>query len=132
MPLLYDKRNCALYKNIMDINFKAYDIVPLTPLTFIIHMCSTKVPYKTEGKEYVSADYDEINKVITLATQKLLRKTKEYISGVKRMKEQKLRRSRFLLYIPHIAKNLSALTGFEQNDLEHMFRNILNIKEEQA
>jgi len=128
IPLLYDQYNCALYKNIMNINFKNYGIEPFEKLAFIVHMCSTKIPYKTEGKEYVSADYEEINKTILLAAQEALRKVKEYLNNKRRMVEQTQRMNRFLLYIPYIAKNLSALTGYKQNDLEHMFKKVLNIR----
>jgi DNA topoisomerase-6 subunit B len=130
MPLLYDQRACVLYKSIMEADFKHYDIQPNAPMVAMVHICSTKVPYKTEGKEYISSDYAEINKTIQHAVQEALRKVKDHIGNIERIEEEKHRKNRFLLFIPNIAKNLSALTGYQQDNLEQMFKKALNIEGE--
>ncbi|MFW9932081.1 MAG: DNA topoisomerase VI subunit B, partial [Candidatus Thorarchaeota archaeon] len=53
IPLLYDEGSDVSSRCIKEINLKSYGLRPEDPLAFFIHLCSTKVPYKTVGKEYI-------------------------------------------------------------------------------
>ena len=128
MPLLYDQMACALYKNVIETNFKRYDIESNTQMTFIIHFCSTKVPYKTEGKEYVSADYPEINKAISLAMNEALRKVRVYLSQKRRADFDATRRNIFAMYAPVIVDNLSNLSKEDKSNIEVMVNRMLNLQ----
>jgi DNA topoisomerase-6 subunit B len=127
MPLLYDQRACTLYKNVAEANFRNYNIEPNTQMIVLIHICSTKIPYKTEGKEYVSADYPEINKTISLAMNEALRKVRVYLSQKRKTDFDATRRNIFAMYAPVIVDNLSNLSEENKSNIELMVNKTLNV-----
>jgi len=131
MPLLYDFSSCALYKNVMSINFKRYNIDGNMPIYILIHMASTKIPYKTEGKEYISADYQDINKQIKLGMKDLLKQLGAYISQTRKFEYEKHRTNKMLLYIPVLGNCLGNITQTPPNEIETLIKKTLNLKEEQ-
>lgn len=122
IPLLYDKTDCALTKAVSEAYPKMYGITEGTKLAVFLHMCSTHIPYKTAGKEYISPDYPEINKVIGNALKECLRKVKVYMSQRHRSESDAKRRSIFDVYLPLVAESLAPLSDKpkeELNDLLH-------------
>ncbi|MEQ9716150.1 MAG: DNA topoisomerase VI subunit B [Candidatus Asgardarchaeum sp.] len=84
IPLLYDEANDVAMSVIKeDINWSDYMIGRDAPLAIIVHICSTKIPYKTAGKEYV-ADIPEIRREIKLGIQECARELRHYLSHLKR------------------------------------------------
>ena len=84
IPLLYDASNDVAMRVIReDIKWNDYLIKKEAPLVVVVHICSTKIPYKTAGKEYV-ADIPEIRKEIKLGIQECAREIRSYLSKLKR------------------------------------------------
>ena len=84
IPLLYDASNDVAMRVIReDIKWNDYLIKKEAPLAVVVHICSTKIPYKTAGKEYV-ADIPEIRKEIKLGIQECAREIRSYLSKLKR------------------------------------------------
>jgi DNA topoisomerase-6 subunit B len=112
IPLLYDERSDVTYRVVRDLNLKNYGFRQEDPLTFLMHICSTKIPYKTVGKEYI-ADIDSVRREIDLGFKDCLRDLSERYR--KRTKAQKYhkRETRLVSYYRFIAETLSTTTGRE-------------------
>ena len=111
IPLLYDEANDVAFKIINDeIDWKRYRIPQDAPIAIITHVCSTKVPYKTVGKEYL-ADRPELERELKNATRDILRKLSVFLSRKGSMEFAKKRMSIYGKYLPLIAKFSSELSG---------------------
>ncbi len=109
IPLLFDESSCVTYKVISkDINWKTYNIQQDTPLVVAIHLCSTKIPYKSVGKEFM-ADQVEVEKEITNAIREAARDLRIFISRSVKLERQKHRLNIFGKYLPKIAEFASKL-----------------------
>ena len=111
IPLLYDEANDVAFKIINDeIDWKRYRIPQDAPIAIITHVCSTKVPYKTVGKEYL-ADRPELERELKNATRDILRKLSVFLSRKGSMEFAKKRMNIYGKYLPLIAKFSSELSG---------------------
>jgi len=112
IPLLYDERSDVSYRVVRDLNLKSYGFRLEDPLTFMMHICSTKIPYKTIGKEYI-ADVDAVRKEIELGFKDCLRELSKNLRSRNRAKVHRKRESRLSAYYRFTAETLSAATGRE-------------------
>ncbi len=112
IPLLYDERSDVAYKVIRDLNLKNYGLRPEDPLTFVMHICSTKIPYKTVGKEYIG-DIDVIRREIELGFKDCLRELSEKLRKHHRVQRERKRENRLVSYYHFIADTLGNATGKE-------------------
>jgi len=118
VPLLYQQSHCAIYKAVMETNWRSYGVsqsngaLPNGPLIIMLHFASVWVPFTSESKEAI-ADYDEIRKEIGLAVRECGRKLQTFIRRRKRTQRESERRSVFVRYIPEVGKSLSAITGVD-------------------
>jgi DNA topoisomerase-6 subunit B len=111
IPLLYDEANDVAFKIINEeIDWKRYRIPQDAPIAIITHVCSTKVPYKTVGKEYL-ADRPELERELKNATRDILRKLSVFLSRKGSMEFAKKRLNIYGRYLPLIAKFSSSLSG---------------------
>ena len=93
IPLLYDERSDVSYRVVRDLKLKSYGLRQEDPLTFMMHICSTKIPYKTIGKEYI-ADVDAVRKEIDLGFKDCLRELSKNLRSRNRAKIHHRRGSR--------------------------------------
>ncbi|WP_131159484.1 DNA topoisomerase VI subunit B [Aeropyrum pernix] len=106
IPLLYEEREDVSYKVVSSINWRQYNVDFPAPLVVLVHIASTKVPYKGVGKESVS-DVPEIEAEIRNAVQEVARRLRLYLSR-KAREEEAIRRSVTLAkYIPEVAVSLA-------------------------
>lgn len=106
IPLLYDESNDVAMSVIReDINWSDYMISRDAPLAVVVHLCSTKIPYKTAGKEYV-ADIPEIRREIKLGIQECARELRTYLSKLKR---KQLAEKRFMIISKFVDKFVKSL-----------------------
>jgi len=111
IPLLYDEGNDVAFKIINEeIDWKRYKIPQDAPIAIITHVCSTKVPFKTVGKEYL-ADRPELERELRNGTREVLRKLASYVSRKGSMEFQKKRMNIYGKYLPLIAKFSTELSG---------------------
>ncbi|MHB1909500.1 MAG: DNA topoisomerase VI subunit B [Nitrososphaerales archaeon] len=114
IPLLYDEANDVAFKIINDeIDWKRYRIPQDAPLAIITHVCSTKVPYKTVGKEYL-ADRPELERELKNATRDILRKLSTFLARKGSMEFQKKRMNIYGKYLPLIARFSTELAGMKK------------------
>jgi DNA topoisomerase-6 subunit B len=129
VPLLYNQRDCAITKSVIQTDWKRYGIsqssnsLPNGPIAILIQFVSVWVPYTSEGKQAI-ASYPEIIKEIKLTLQDAGRKMKLYISRRKKRQQMKMRQDLFEKYIPEVSEGIEKISGTSKQkiikDLEKM------------
>ncbi|NIP61436.1 MAG: DNA topoisomerase VI subunit B [Nitrosopumilaceae archaeon] len=110
IPLLYDEGSDVVLKVVHDTDWTRYKVKGDPPLVVVSHICSTRIPYKTVGKENV-ADRQEIERELKLALQYLSRKLSSYMSKKGQAEMAKRRANLYAKYIPLIAQFATELSG---------------------
>ncbi|RLG41935.1 MAG: DNA topoisomerase VI subunit B [Thermoproteota archaeon] len=112
IPLLYDASSDVSYLVAKRINWDVYGIKSLEeePIALFVHVVSTKIPFKTVGKEFM-ANEPVLAKEIELGWRECGRKLKAYLSGKNRVKRAISRYIAFKRYYEVIASSLEELTG---------------------
>lgn len=105
IPLLFDEASDVSWK-VMDslIDWRGYKVIPgETPLAVFVHVCSTKIPYKTVGKEFI-ADRPEVEHEILNAVREAARELRLFLSRKEHLAHEKKRLDVFEKYLPKVAK----------------------------
>jgi DNA topoisomerase-6 subunit B len=110
IPLLYDEGSDVVLKVVNDTDWGRYKIKGEPPFIIVSHICSTRIPYKTAGKENV-ADRQEIERELKLALQFLSRKLSSFMSKRGQAEMAKKRANLYAKYIPLIAEFCTELAG---------------------
>lgn len=113
IPLVYDESGDVCWKIVRSINWKRYNVTQNMPVAVLIHLCSTKIPYKTVGKEILS-DQAEVSKEILNAIREVARELALYLSRKERVKRQVRRLNVFAKYLPKISQFSAMLSGREK------------------
>jgi DNA topoisomerase-6 subunit B len=117
IPLLYDEGSDVVLKIVNEISWNRYKIKDSSaPMVIVSHICSTRIPYKTVGKENV-ADRPEIERELRLALLYLSRKMSSYMSRRGQAEAAKKRADLYAKYIPLISQFSTELSksGSEPN-----------------
>ncbi|MFB0557780.1 MAG: DNA topoisomerase VI subunit B, partial [Candidatus Bathyarchaeia archaeon] len=77
-----------------------------------VHVCSTKIPYKTVGKEYM-ADQPEVEREVTNAIRTAARSLRMFIARSIRVARERRRLDIFGKYLPKIAEFSTKLSERE-------------------
>ncbi len=129
VPLQYQQSACATFQSIVQTNWRLYGLsqsrgaLPSGPVTVIIHIASVWVPFTSESKEAV-AHYPEIIKEIKLALSDAGRKLGRYLRGVKRAKEEALKRSYIEKYMPAIGEALKDILALKEPQVKKVLTNL--------
>ena len=110
IPLLYDEGSDVVLKVVNDTDWGRYKVKGDPPFIIVSHICSTRIPYKTAGKENV-ADRQEIERELRLGLQYLSRKLAAYMSKRGQAEMAKKRANLYAKYIPLIAEFCTELAG---------------------
>lgn len=94
--------------------------VELLPLHIFFHICSTKIPYKTAGKESIASE-GELKRYMKACLSDLYRKVSARIRKELRMKEAQSRLSLYKFYIPLIVSAISESIKIDSEKLEQAF-----------
>ena len=122
VPLLYQQSACAIYKSILDINWRNYALsqgrgaLPSGPVVLMVHIASVWVPFTSESKEAI-AHYPEIIKEIHLAVQDCGRKLGMYLRRKKRIQQELAKRSYIETYLPYIGEALQDILALKQKQV---------------
>lgn len=104
IPLLYDEASDVSWKVIDQMNWKYYHVdTPEPPLAVVTHICSTKIPYRSVGKEFV-ADIPEIEREIHGGLRDAARELSLFLTKRKAVEMDKKRFDIFEKFMPKIAK----------------------------
>ncbi len=116
VPLLYQQSACATFKSVLSTTWKNYGVpqsrgaLPAGPMVIFVHMASVWVPFTSESKEAI-ADYDEIQKEITLALRECGRRLGLFLRRRERAASEYRRRNIFELYIEEVVEACGRLKG---------------------
>jgi DNA topoisomerase-6 subunit B len=131
IPLLYDEASDVSYRVITTMNWRRYKVSPDMPIAIVVHICSTKVPYKTVGKEFI-ADRSEVRREVANALREVGRQLQHFLSKREHVDKERKRLSIFAKYLPKIAEFSSTLAGKERlPDVEKLIRSVQKYGEEE-
>jgi len=123
IPLLFDEGSDVSAKVLNNINLSSYKRLTDKPIGIFIHIASTKVPFKTVGKEAI-ADIPEIEREIELAIRYLLRRFMKYSRTIVRKMEAKKRIRIFEKYLKLIGEFSGRLAGVENIDVTPLIEKV--------
>ena len=118
----------------MQMNWRLYGLsqsrgaLPTGPVTVIVHMASVWVPFTSESKEAV-AHYPEIIKEIKLALAECGRRLGRHLRGVKRRREEALKRSYIEKYLPAIGEALKDILTLKDRQVKTVLTNLEHVLE---
>ena len=100
------------------------------PIAVFVHICSTKVPYKTVGKEFI-ADRPDVEREILNAVREVARRMALFLSKKIHLAHDKRRLDVFQKYLPKIAVFSSKLAKMgKPPDVTPMLKSVLRFGEE--
>jgi DNA topoisomerase-6 subunit B len=121
IPLLYDEGSDVTSKVAKEIDWRRYHISPELPIAIFIHLASTKIPYKTVGKEYI-AEVDEIKREIDLGLKECARRLSIWLSKRERSEYVAKRMTMLKDYYTFIASTLEKSLS-RKVSVEKLFNN---------
>jgi DNA topoisomerase-6 subunit B len=111
IPLLYDESSDVSFEVLnQEVDWRRYHVPPDAPVGVLTHVASTRIPYKTVGKEYI-ADRPEIQREIRNAAREALRRLGIFLSRKGSMEAVQRRMNVYGRYLPLIAKFSQELAG---------------------
>jgi len=124
IPLLYDVSSDVSYHIIKRIDWSNYGIKSPEdePIVFFVHIVSTKVPFKTVGKEFI-ANVPEVAREIELGLRICARDLRLFLSRKRRKELLKRRYELFKMYYQIIAETLEELLG-ERPPVENLLHRL--------
>jgi len=124
IPLLYDEASDVSVKVINSMNWRRYRVAPDMPIAILVHVCSTKVPYKTVGKEFI-ADRPEVRREIANGLREVARQLQRFLTRREHVDRERKRLGVFSKYLPKIAQFSAQLAGKEElPDIEKLLRSV--------
>jgi len=132
IPLLYDEASDISMRVITTMNWRRYRVMPDMPIAILVHICSTKVPYKTVGKEFI-ADRPEVRREIANGLREVARQIGHFMSKREHVDREKKRLGIFNKYLPKIAQFSTKLAGKEKlPDVEKLLTSVRKHGAEEA
>ncbi len=111
IPLLYDESSDVSFEVLNEeVDWRRYHVPPDAPVGVITHIASTRIPYKTVGKEYI-ADRPEIQREIRNAVREALRQLGIFLSKKGSMEAVQRKMNIYGKYLPMIAQFSTELAG---------------------
>ena len=111
IPLLYDESSDVSFEVLNEeVDWRRYHVPPEAPVGVITHIASTRIPYKTVGKEYI-ADRPEIQREIRNAVREALRRLGIFLSRKGSAEAVQKKMNIYGKYLPMIAQFSTELAG---------------------
>lgn len=132
IPLLYDEASDVSVRVITAMNWRRYRVTPEMPVAVLTHICSTKVPYKTVGKEFI-ADRPEVRKEIANGLREVARQIQHFMSKREHVDRERKRLSVFTKYLPRIAEFSTKLAGRQKPpDIQKLLASVKQLGDEET
>ncbi|MFX1509061.1 MAG: DNA topoisomerase VI subunit B [Promethearchaeota archaeon] len=110
IPLIFDEYKDVSAKVIRAIPWSRYRIRPGMPIAAFVAVVSTKIPFKTAGKEFI-ADLTELEYDIRMGLMECARGLKGHLRQKEKVQRERVRASVYEKYLPIIARDIAALAG---------------------
>jgi len=128
IPLIFDEYKDVAAKVIRAIPWSRYRIRPGMPIAAFVAVVSTKIPFKTAGKEFI-ADLTELEHDIRMGLMECARSLKGHLRQKERVQRERVRASVYEKYLPIIARDIAALAGKRKvPDTKALVESALTIK----
>ena len=128
IPLIFDEYKDVAAKVIRAIPWSRYRIRPGMPIAAFVAVVSTKIPFKTAGKEFI-ADLTELEHDIRMGLMECARSLKGHLRQKERVQRERVRASVYEQYLPIIARDIAALAGKRKvPDTKALVESALTIK----
>jgi DNA topoisomerase-6 subunit B len=102
------------------------------PIAILVHICSTKVPYKTVGKEFI-ADRPEVRREIANGLREVARQIQRFLTKREHVDRERKRFGVFSKYLPKIAQFSTMLAGKEKPpDVNKLLKSVSKIGTERT
>ncbi|MHC1589669.1 MAG: DNA topoisomerase VI subunit B [Candidatus Hecatellaceae archaeon] len=126
IPLLYDEASDVAWKVVHHlVNWRYYKVDPSNdPVAVFIHVCSTKIPYRSVGKEFM-ADVPEIEREILNGVRDAVRDLSLFLSKKIAVEREKQRLDIFEKYLPKIARFSAELAGRKPPDIKPLLKSVV-------
>jgi DNA topoisomerase-6 subunit B len=132
IPLLYDEASDVSVRVITAMNWRRYKVQPDMPVAILVHICSTKVPYKTVGKEFI-ADRPEVRKEVANGLREAARQIQHFMSKREHVDRERKRLGVFSKYLPRIAQFSTKLAGKQKPpDIEKLLKSVKQFGDEET
>jgi DNA topoisomerase VI subunit B len=132
IPLLYDEASDISVRVITAMNWRRYRVTPELPIAILVHICSTKVPYKTVGKEFIS-DRPEVRKEIANGLREVARQIQHFMSKREHVDRERKRLGVFNKYLPRIAEFSAKLAGKQKSpDIDKLLASVKQFGDEET
>jgi len=132
IPLLYDEANDVSVRVINAMNWRRYKVTPDMPIAILVHICSTKIPYKTVGKEFI-ADRPEVRREVANGLREVARQIQHFLSRREHVDRERKRLGVFSKYLPKIAHFSAHLAGKEKiPDIEKLLKSVKKFGDEET
>ncbi|RLE82548.1 MAG: DNA topoisomerase VI subunit B [Thermoprotei archaeon] len=125
IPLLYDEGADVSRKIVDSIDWSYYKVKFPAPLAIVIHICSTKLPFKGVGKEAI-ADVVEIEREIENAIKEAARRLRAHLVRIEKIYELKKKKITFEKYIPEVSRALSEICRVKEEYIREKLLTIMN------
>lgn len=124
IPLLYDERADVAWKVAEEkVDWSNYKVPKPAPLAVFTSICSTKIPYKTVGKEAI-ADRPEIERELTMAIRECGRNLKLYLSRIEKREAAAKRLTLYSKYLPMIAEFSAKAADVKKPDVKPLLKKL--------
>ena len=124
IPLLYDEASDVSVRVINSMNWRRYKVTPDMPIAIAVHICSTKIPYKTVGKEFI-ADRPEVRREMANGLREVARRLQRFLTRREHVNREQKRLNIFGQYLPKIAQFSTQLAGKEKKpDIEKLLKSV--------
>jgi DNA topoisomerase-6 subunit B len=131
IPLLFDEASDVSWKVVStEIDWRHYKASPDMPIAVFVHICSTKVPYKTVGKEFI-ADRPDVEREVLNALREVARRLSLFLSRKIHLAHDKHRLDVFQKYLPKIADFSAKLSEKSKPpDVSPLLKSVLRFEKE--
>jgi len=131
IPLLFDEASDVSWKVVnTEIDWRHYKASAEMPIAVFVHICSTKVPYKTVGKEFI-ADRPDVEREVVNAVREVARRLSLFLSKKIHIAHDKRRLDVFQKYLPKIAVFASKLAQERKPpDVSPLLKSVLRYEKE--
>jgi DNA topoisomerase-6 subunit B len=134
VPLLYQQSACAIYKSVLDVNWRNYALsqsrgaLPAGPVVLMVHIASVWVPFTSESKEAI-AHYPEIIREVQRAVQDCGRRLGIYLRKKKRIQQEMDKRRYIETYLPYIGEALQHILSLKKKQVDNVVTRLKRVLE---
>ncbi len=99
-------------------------VIEVLPIHIFFHICSTKIPYKTAGKESIASE-GELKSYMKSCLSELYRKLSTQIRKELKLKEAENKMKLYKHYLPFIVSAITDSLGIKNSNLDDSFSTLI-------